>query len=286
LQKFVSWDRKNIQSIWEVPTLRELTLAGVKPNSFHSGEAFKSLTKLRVLNTSLKDISFIENGVNIHFLELLNFSKIEDLTPLKQLKNLRHLRIDCNKVVDFSFLRDLTNLETLYISSKMGAFEFDYFLGLTLLKKVNILSDFVTVNENIDYSNFHIGDEVAELFYKSYKNSSDDEGESIEDWKSILNDFMNGNYGVIIKDLCELLYIQGNIASGIVAALDEGELYIVTLAVLPEYRGKNLSLNLLSRLSMKAQEKGYEKIVLYVTDSNIPAINIYNKAGFEVQKGT
>ena len=37
---------------------------------------------------------------------------------------------------------------------------------------------------------------------------------------------------------------------------------------------------------MKAQEKGYEKIVLYVTDSNISAINIYNKAGFEVQKGT
>ena len=152
-------------------------------------------------------------------------------------------------------------------------------------KKIFILEQ-VTLDENINYSNFHIGDEVAELFYKSYKNSSDDEGESIEDWKSILNDFINGKYGVIIKDLCELLYIQGNIAGGIAAALDEGELYIVTLAVLPEYRGKNLSLNLLSRLLMKAQEKRYEKIVLYVTDSNIPAINIYNKAGFEVQKGT
>ena len=149
-----------------------------------------------------------------------------------------------------------------------------------------LIPERVTVNENIDYSNFHISDEVAELFYKSYKNSSDDEGESIEDWKSILNDFMNGNYGVIIKDLCELLYIQGNIAGGIVTALDEEELYIVTLAVLPEYRGKNLSINLLSRLLMKAQEKEYQKIVLYVTDSNIPAINIYNKAGFDVQKGT
>ena len=115
MQKFVSWDRKNIQNIWEVPTLRELTLAGVKPNSFHSGEALKSLTKLRVLNTSLKDISFIENGANIHFLELLNFSKIEDLTPLKQLKNLRHLRIDCNKVVYLSFLRDLIKLEKNFI---------------------------------------------------------------------------------------------------------------------------------------------------------------------------
>ena len=153
-------------------------------------------------------------------------------------------------------------------------------------KKKIFIPEQVTVNENIDYSNFHICDEVAELFYKSYKNSSDDEGESIEDWKLILNDFMNGKYGVIIKDLCELLYIQGNIVGGIVAALDEEELYIVTLAVLPEYRGKNLSLNLLSRLLMKAQEKGYEKIVLYVTDSNILAINIYNKAGFEVQKGT
>jgi putative albumin-binding protein homolog-1 len=138
LQKFISWDRKNIQNIWKVPTLKELTLAGVKPNSFHSGEALKSLIKLRILNTSLKDISFMENGINIDFLELLNLSKIEDLTPLRKLKNLKHLRIDCNKVVDFSFLKDLINLERLYISSKVGVFEFDYFLGLTLLKKVNI----------------------------------------------------------------------------------------------------------------------------------------------------
>ena len=60
-------------------------------------------------------------------------------------------------------------------------------------KKKIFIPEQVTVNENIDYSNFHIGDKVAELFYKSYKNSSDDEGESIEDWKLILNDFMNGN---------------------------------------------------------------------------------------------
>jgi Leucine-rich repeat (LRR) protein len=138
LEKFISWSRKNIENIWRVSTLKELTLAGLKRNHFQSGAALKSIEKLRILKTPLEDISFLIDSKNVVFLELLDMSKIENLTPLRYLTKLKHLRITANKVKDFSFIRQLVNLETLYITSKVAEFEFDHFTGLNNIKKINI----------------------------------------------------------------------------------------------------------------------------------------------------
>ena len=138
LEKFISWNRKNIKNIWNVPTLKELTLAGLKSNHFQSGVALNSLEELRIIRTPLEDISFLLESKKITFLELLNMSKIEDLSPLKHLIKLKHLRIVANKVKDFSFIKHLVNLETLYITSKVAEFEFDYFSALSNIRKINL----------------------------------------------------------------------------------------------------------------------------------------------------
>ena len=111
--------------------------------------------------------------------------------------------IRIEKELEGIILKDDTIDEFLELIRKI--YQIPILVDLSKEKKI-FIPEQVTLDENINYSNFHIGDEVAGLFYKSYKNSSDDEGESIEDWKLILNDFINGKYGVIIKDLCELLY--------------------------------------------------------------------------------
>lgn len=138
IEEVVSWDRKNIKAVWSVPSIKRLTLAGLKKKNFTNGEALKSIEKLRLIRTSLMDISFLSEANRVSFLELLDFSKIEDLSPLQKLTQLEHLRIRANKVKDFSFLKYLINLETLYISSKVGEFSEDCFLGLDKLQKVNL----------------------------------------------------------------------------------------------------------------------------------------------------
>ena len=107
LEKFISWERKKIKNIWNVSTIKELTLAGLRKDNFTYGEAFKSIEKLRILKTPLMDISFLSKNNKISFLELLDFSKIEDLSPLQTLVQLKHLRISAHKVKDFSFLKYL-----------------------------------------------------------------------------------------------------------------------------------------------------------------------------------
>ena len=51
---------------------------------------------------------------------------------------LRHLRIEANRVKDFSFLRGLVNLERLYISSKAGEISVEQLLHLNKLQAVNL----------------------------------------------------------------------------------------------------------------------------------------------------
>lgn len=138
IEEVVSWDRKNIKAVWSIPTLKRLTLAGVNKMNFSYGIAIKSIEKLRIIKTTLMDISFLSEANRLLFLELLNFNKIEDLSPLQTLIQLKHLRISANKVKDFSFIKHLINLETLYISSKIGVFSKEYFSGLTKLKKINL----------------------------------------------------------------------------------------------------------------------------------------------------
>lgn len=138
IEEVVSWDRKNIISIWDVPSIRRLTLAGIKKRSFTHGAALSSIEKMRLLKTPIVDISFLSEARKVSFLELLDFSKVEDLSPLQTLTQLKHLRISANKVKDFSFLKHLVNLETLYISTKKGEFSEDCFSGLDRLRKVNL----------------------------------------------------------------------------------------------------------------------------------------------------
>lgn len=55
------------------------------------------------------------------------------------------------------------------------------------------------------------------------------------------------------------------------------------MGVLKEYRGRGIGLSLLRQALKMAQERGLEKVELEVFASNIPAIGLYEKEGFEVE---
>lgn len=138
LEKVVSWRRRGISSVWDVPTLKVLTLAGLKDDDLRPGCALDSLEKLRILKSSLTDLSLLAGNRQILFLELRGLSKIEDLSQLGSMTQLRHLRIEANRVKDFSFLRGLVNLERLYISSKAGEISVEQLSHLNKLQAVNL----------------------------------------------------------------------------------------------------------------------------------------------------
>ncbi len=62
-------------------------------------------------------------------------------------------------------------------------------------------------------------------------------------------------------------------------AADEGDL--LNIAVREDRRGAGSGTRLLDALVSRAEKKGTERIFLEVRESNLPAIRMYEKAGFE-----
>lgn len=60
----------------------------------------------------------------------------------------------------------------------------------------------------------------------------------------------------------------------------EGELHILSIATHPDYRGKGIATKLLAHVLDKARETGCSLATLEVRRSNVPAIALYERAGF------
>jgi len=61
---------------------------------------------------------------------------------------------------------------------------------------------------------------------------------------------------------------------------------ISTVGVLPEYRGRGIARQLLTRLLEVLREQGAEQAALGVIDRNIPAYSLYTSLGFDHYSGT
>ena len=61
--------------------------------------------------------------------------------------------------------------------------------------------------------------------------------------------------------------------------LDEGSL--TDIAVLKNYRGQGISKLLMDELTREAKERNLQFVTLEVRESNLPAIGLYKKYGFE-----
>lgn len=138
LEKVITWDRKGLERIWNVNTIKELTIAAINKKHFQGAQNAIQIEKLRILKSSLDDISFLSTYKQMTFLELLDINKLEDLQPIENLLRLKHVRIIANKASNFSFIKKLKQIETCFLSSKIAEFRMEYFKDLTELKKINL----------------------------------------------------------------------------------------------------------------------------------------------------
>lgn len=64
--------------------------------------------------------------------------------------------------------------------------------------------------------------------------------------------------------------------------LDQDNYIIMAVYTLPEFRGKNLSTQLINQLISDAKQKGVKKMSLHVKIDNENAIKVYEKIGFKI----
>ena len=99
-----------------------------------------------------------------------------------------------------------------------------------------------------------------------------------EPWSiSAVESFFSYEYNSAIIILC-----NGEFAGYVTCTFMCSETQIAKVAVLPEFRKMGAGFLLMSSLVQMAKEKNCPTVTLEVRASNIPAINLYKKCGFEV----
>lgn len=124
--------------------------------------------------------------------------------------------------------------------------------------------------------------QLAELLYRSFHDTVDDEGESMAEWLDEVQATFAGKYGEIITPLTfKLCHEDKAIGAFITSNFREIPL-ILYVVIHPDYRGQQLSKALLRQGIAIAEKEGLESLYLTVTLKNVAAYQLYQKVGFEV----
>ncbi len=121
LEKLVSWERQGIKKIWNISTLKQLSLENLKKHHYAEGRALKNLFSLSLGSTSIENLDMLEQCENLEYLTLSRMSKLKDISFIEKLHNLRYLSVEAKHVVDFSPLLHLPNLQVLCIEGGKSA---------------------------------------------------------------------------------------------------------------------------------------------------------------------
>lgn len=75
---------------------------------------------------------------------------------------------------------------------------------------------------------------------------------------------------------------ENRVVGYVIASVDGGVCHVVSIAVLPEYRGLGIGRLLAVSALEDCKRRGASGVYLEVAVDNVPAINLYKKLGFRV----
>jgi ribosomal protein S18 acetylase RimI-like enzyme len=129
-------------------------------------------------------------------------------------------------------------------------------------------------------------DALAILEIDGYRDTVDyrlrPELSSIQTTKSFFQRLFSNVRGVFYQDLSFKLLSEGHICGAIYTFDSRPVAYIADFVIDPEFRGHGLGELLLRHTLMRYKQDGFQQAGLAVTARNLPALNLYEKLGFEI----
>ena len=118
---------------------------------------------------------------------------------------------------------------------------------------------------------------LAKLMLDAYVGTIDSEGEDLDDAIEEVCSYFEGGHPLL--DRSYLVVSDGAILSAVLVSLSDGIPFIGYVMTAPSY--KNLGLGrLVTTASLHALARdGYEKVVFYITDGNLPSEALFRAVG-------
>lgn len=152
----------------------------------------------------------------------------------------------------------------------------------------------VPVNYRVEPIKLEDIDTLAVLMVESYRDTSDwdlmPELQTVEGCRLYLAELFSGRpifegrQGEFRSGLSFKVMCGDQICGAMYSLFTDGTVYIIDFSVEPECRQRGVGTVFLSYALDRYREEGYSQAVLFVTESNMGAVRLYKKLGFEVEE--
>ncbi len=121
---------------------------------------------------------------------------------------------------------------------------------------------------------------LAALMLDAYRDTIDDEGESLEDAREEVQRLFAGDYGPMLWAVSELTERAGRVVSATLLTTFEGRPFVAFMLTAPAHQGRGLGRAGLLRAINRLAAAGETVVRLVVTQGNAPAERLYERLGF------
>ncbi len=123
--------------------------------------------------------------------------------------------------------------------------------------------------------------EIAQIMLDSYIDTPDYEGESLNDTIKEISMVFRGYYGEFLQNASFVaLNDDDEIVSCLFICEFKGEPTLTYLFTRKDFLGQGYATSLIQTTEMALLELGYEKMYLFVSEANQPALKLYEHLGF------
>lgn len=123
-------------------------------------------------------------------------------------------------------------------------------------------------------------DQLAALMLAAYRGTIDDEGETIEDARSVVEGIFTGEHGTLLAECSAVLERDDALAVGCIVTLWKDAPLLAFSMTDPRWKRQGLSRAAIKHCINALLDAGHRNLRLVVTRGNTPAERLYERLGF------
>ncbi len=121
---------------------------------------------------------------------------------------------------------------------------------------------------------------LAHLMLDAYRDTIDDDGESLDDARATVQQLFAGDFGDLLWPVSEVVERAGRVVAATLLTRWQGHPFVAFTMTAPLHQGRGLARAGLLRAINRLAADGRTTVRLVVTQGNAPAERLYERLGF------
>ncbi len=121
---------------------------------------------------------------------------------------------------------------------------------------------------------------LAQLMNDAYRDTVDDEGESLDDSREVVRQLLAGEFGPLLWQTSELTERAGRVVAATLLTMWQDRPFVAFTLTAPHHQGRGLARAGLLRAMNRLAAEGHSVVRLVVTQGNASAERLYERLGF------